>query len=122
MASFALIKDYDNEWDAEVDSWHRRVSRRSEQEIFSESNVTKLFEYTEIDNPFAEYIEAPETLELIMRRKEERKFLFILNFQAQEVPYTLKKSAKLLYSEEILSGNCTLPAYGTAVYDLSCYN
>ncbi len=38
-AQFALIKDYDNEWDAEVDSWHRRLTWQSEPEIFAASEL-----------------------------------------------------------------------------------
>lgn len=87
---------------------------------FSESNVKRLLEYTGITGFFNEFIEAPETLEITLRKKEERKFLFVLNFQAQETFYTLKKPAKMLYSEEIVFGKCSLPAYGTAVYELSC--
>lgn len=38
-ASFAVLKDYDNEWDCTVDSWHRRVSYPSEQGIFEASEL-----------------------------------------------------------------------------------
>ena len=37
VASFALIKDYDNEWDKRCDAWHRRISEFSEAEIFAAS-------------------------------------------------------------------------------------
>ncbi len=33
-ASFALVKDYDNEWDRRADHWHERLSHKSEAEIF----------------------------------------------------------------------------------------
>ncbi|MCD8366598.1 MAG: beta-galactosidase trimerization domain-containing protein [Clostridiales bacterium] len=33
-APFALVKDYDNDWDAELDAWHRRLTWQSEEEIF----------------------------------------------------------------------------------------
>lgn len=44
VASFAMLKDYDNTWDAEVDSWHRRLAWQSEEEIFvaSELNHTPM--------------------------------------------------------------------------------
>lgn len=38
-ASFALIKDYDNVWDAQVDVWHERLAKRSEKEIFVASQI-----------------------------------------------------------------------------------
>lgn len=37
--SFAVVKDYDNEWDCTVDSWHRRVTYPSEQGIFEASEL-----------------------------------------------------------------------------------
>ena len=33
-AAFALVKDYDNAFDARVDVWHGRIAKSSEQEIF----------------------------------------------------------------------------------------
>ncbi|MBO4289924.1 MAG: beta-galactosidase [Lachnospiraceae bacterium] len=35
VSSFALVSDYDNEWDARHDVWHRRVAEHSEKEIFA---------------------------------------------------------------------------------------
>lgn len=34
VAAFGLVKDYDNEWDLDADSWHRRLMGQSEGEIF----------------------------------------------------------------------------------------
>ena len=38
-ASFALIKDYDNEWDMSVDKWHKIVASASAKEIFNASQI-----------------------------------------------------------------------------------
>ena len=35
QAKVALLKDYDNEWDAELDRWHNRVSWQSESSLFA---------------------------------------------------------------------------------------
>ncbi len=86
--------------------------------VFSRNNVKTLFEYTGIAEPFKEYIEAPETVEVVMRKKADRQFLFVLNFQPEEVFYKIKKQARMLYTGEIVSGECVLPAYGTAVYEI----
>lgn len=86
--------------------------------VFSRSNVKTLFAYSGISEPFREYIEAPDTVEIIMRKKEEREFIFVLNYQSEEVSYILKKQSKMMYSGEMISGKCTLPAYGTAVYEV----
>ena len=33
-AAFALVKDYDNVWDTQLDVWHERLMKKSEKEIF----------------------------------------------------------------------------------------
>lgn len=55
-AAFALARDYDNIWDAQVDVWHERLAKRSEKEIFVASqinhtpmNVVYLLDHTEAD-------------------------------------------------------------------------
>lgn len=40
VAAFALIKDYDNEWDAKADMWHQRPQNYSEDEIFAASELS----------------------------------------------------------------------------------
>jgi len=37
VASFAVVKEYDNVWDAQYDAWHRRAERVSEQGWFEAS-------------------------------------------------------------------------------------
>ena len=39
-ASFGVIRDYDNAWDSDIDVWHRRLARSSEDEIFRVSQLT----------------------------------------------------------------------------------
>ena len=39
-ASFALVKDYDNEWDRRADAWHERIAHRSEGEIFAAAQLS----------------------------------------------------------------------------------
>lgn len=39
-ASFALLHDYDNEFDQELDAWHGMISRPSEEEIFAASTLS----------------------------------------------------------------------------------
>lgn len=56
-ASFALLKDYDNEWDSMADSWHNRLKWTSEPEIFAASQLyhtpydeVYLQEHTELED------------------------------------------------------------------------
>ena len=53
---------------------------------------------------------------MIMREKDGQKYLFVLNYEAEKIEYTLQKPMLALYDKSEASGNCTLPAFGTAVY------
>lgn len=85
---------------------------------FSRKNMSWLFDHLGIKEPFAEMIEAPETLEVVLRKKGEKRFLFVLNFQAEEMSFLLRKEMKVLYTGDTVSGEQSLPAYGTAVYEV----
>jgi beta-galactosidase len=39
-AAFGVLKDYDNIWDSQIDSWHRRFGRFSESEIFRAAQLS----------------------------------------------------------------------------------
>lgn len=85
---------------------------------FSRENVKQLFRYLGILEPMREYIEAPEGVEVVLREKNDKKYLFVLNFQAEEISCIIKKKAKMMYNGEEMCGTCTLAPYGTAVYEL----
>ncbi|MCD8118113.1 MAG: beta-galactosidase [Lachnospiraceae bacterium] len=85
---------------------------------FTRESLKEIFAYLGILEPFAEYIDAPEEAEVVLRRKDGRNYLFVLNFSAGEIAYTLKKEAVLLYTGETAIGMCKLLAYGTAVYEI----
>ena len=51
-----------------------------------------------------------------MREKDGQKYLFVLNYESEKIEYTLWKPMLALYDNSEASGNCTLPAFGTAVY------
>lgn len=85
---------------------------------FSRNNLSWLFEYLGIKEPFAYLIDAPETLEVVLREKDGKQYLFVLNFQAEEVSFALKRGMRLLYTGDTAQGKQTLPAYGTAVYEV----
>jgi len=86
---------------------------------FSRETVRKLFDYTGIIEPFSAWIAAPEGVELVMREKAGRRFVFALNFQPYEQTITLHAPSVLLYTGERTEGDVTLPPFGTAVYELS---
>ena len=39
VAEIGLLRDYDNQWDADVDAWHRRLQKPSEQAIFAAAQL-----------------------------------------------------------------------------------
>ena len=85
---------------------------------FSRENLSWLFGYLGIKEPFKELIGAPDTLEVVLRAKEGKNYLFVLNFQAKDTAFTLHKKMKLLYTGNIVQGEQSLPAFGTAVYEV----
>ena len=46
---------------------------------FNKENTEALFDYLKIKEPFKEYIEAPETAEVIMREKDGEKYLSLIH-------------------------------------------
>ncbi|MEE0199003.1 MAG: beta-galactosidase [Muricomes sp.] len=85
---------------------------------FSRGNVKMLLEYTNVLEPFAELINAGDDVEIIMRRKDGRSFLFVLNFCAGGAVVELKHKMPLLYTGEWQEGRQVIPAFGTAVYEV----
>lgn len=85
---------------------------------FSGEIVKMLLEYTNTTEPFADLVNAEADVEIIMRRKGGRKYLFVLNFRAGETVVDLKQKMKLLYTGEYQAGQQVLPAFGTAVYEV----
>lgn len=87
---------------------------------FCRENVRQLLAYTGILEPFANLMEAPEGVETVLREKDGRQYLFLLNFQKEPQTVLLKKKARLLYdgSETEAGTKVTLEAYGTGVYEI----
>lgn len=86
---------------------------------FTRENTGMLLRYLKIQEPFANYIKAPEEVELAMQENKGRRFLFVLNYAKHENTITLMAPLKLMYTGETQrEGTVTLPAYGTAVYEI----
>lgn len=86
---------------------------------FSREALPALLKYAGAASPFVGLTDADgKEVELTLRRKQGKDFLFVLNFQAREVSYTLQKLMRALYTNEETSGTQTLPAFGTAVYEI----
>ena len=85
---------------------------------FSRETVKKLLEYTGVREPFRQFAEAPEDVQLVMRRKGSSQYLFALNYMPEERTVTLKQEAVSLYTGEECSGSAVLPPFGTAVWQI----
>lgn len=85
---------------------------------FTRENVEQLLALTGVLAPFADVVEAPEEIELVMREKAGKRYLFALNYQPTPIALTLKCAAVDLYTGDSVSGEYTLPAFGTAVFAL----
>lgn len=85
---------------------------------FCRENVKQLLEYVGIIEPLKEYIEAPEGVGVVIRQKEERTFLFVLNYHGKEQEICLKKDMWALYTGEKVTGLVYLEAFETAVYEI----
>lgn len=66
--------------------------------------------------PYGDVIELPECCELAVRTDGEKRFLFVLNYTAQEVRLNLKKPMTSLWSGGTESGEILLEKYGVRVY------
>ena len=86
---------------------------------FTRDTVRRLLAYTDVLEPFKEWIQAPEGVEVVLRQKADHKYLFVLNFQPTEQTITLEQPAVLLYTGRKAQGRILLPPFGTAVYELT---
>lgn len=86
---------------------------------FSGNTVLRLLQYAKATSPFTDLIDADaKDVELTLRQKDGRLFLFVLNFHDREVSFTLKKPMRALYEAKEAVGGLTLPAFGTGVYEV----
>ena len=77
-----------------------------------------LFEYLGVKEPFRHLIEAPEDVELVMRRKDGREYLFVLNYQFESRKIVLKKAMRSVFKEIEVCGELEIPAFGVEVFEV----
>ena len=86
--------------------------------VFTRHNAPALLAAAGVVSPFAGVVSAPEHVELALRRKDGRQFLFLLNYLRTEAAVTLHKPVRSLYTGDVLSGAITLPPFGTLVVEI----
>ncbi len=85
---------------------------------FSLETAEWLFDYTGVKEPFHALIEAPAGVELLMREKNGRHYLFAMNYQESPQRIVLRESLSSLFENREACGEVVLPAYGCAVFGI----
>ena len=83
---------------------------------FSEDAVAAFLENLGVANPYADILEAPEKCELAVRKKEDKEYIFALNYDKEPAKITVHREMKNLLTGESVQGEAVLPGYGVAVY------
>ena len=83
---------------------------------FTVENTRRILAHLSLLEPMQSIVEAPETIELVMRHKGDTRWLFALNYNAYPVSVQLKKPLVSLLDSKESNGSFTLPAYGVEVW------
>lgn len=83
---------------------------------FTRQNVIDFLEYTGTCTPYGNLIRLPQCCELAVKEKDGKQYLFVLNFSAQPQTIALSEDVTDMDNKETVSGEYTLPAYGTKVF------
>ena len=86
--------------------------------VFTKDNTLPILRHAGVENLFSNICTAPETVEMVLREKEGKQYLFLLNFPNREAEITLHIPCKCLYTGDTLQGPVTLPPFGTLVLEL----
>jgi len=65
--------------------------------------------------PFADIVSAPQEIELAMREKNGKKYLFMLNYKPRAMTVTLHEPVQSLFTGETLQGEIELASYSVEV-------
>lgn len=82
---------------------------------FSEEAAGVFLHKLGIASPFRDFVEVPEECEIAVRRKNDQRYLFVLNYSKEPVQITFHKTGVDLYTKETVSGKRTLEGYETMV-------
>ena len=85
---------------------------------FSQGMLRRIFDAAGLKSPFADLVEAPADVELVMREKDGERFVFALNYTAEEQILTWKKPVRSLTKGAPMAGKQVLAPYGVEVVDL----
>ena len=80
-------------------------------------DTAKLFlEKSGAAEPYRSVIELPECCEIAVRRKQQQEFLFVLNYSANTVEFSLNQELFELLAQTKEKGKIELAPYGVKIY------
>ncbi len=83
---------------------------------FTEETARVFLEKLGVITPYADVLELPQECELAVRKKDGRKYYFVLNYKKTPVKIQVKEALVDLYTGETIRGQMELEAFGTRVY------
>lgn len=86
---------------------------------FTRENVKAFLAYTGILEPWKEFLDVPEGCEVGIREKEDKTWLFVLNYMGKEQEIVLKAPGIDVDTQEKKQGRVVLSAYETKVYRMN---
>ncbi len=85
---------------------------------FTPQNTVEFLRYAGVLSPWERLVSLPEDCEIAVRQKNEKLFLFVLNYAWEERTICLKKPVKDMDTGKRAEGEVVLPAFGTVVYEI----
>jgi beta-galactosidase len=86
--------------------------------VFTKDNAVHLLRAAGVQPLFAGIADAPWSVELALREKEGKRYLFLLNYLPKAQTVTLHRPLRSLETEEVLEGSVELPPYGVLAAEL----
>ena len=83
---------------------------------FAEDTVRVFLDKLGESEPYEEWIRLPESCELAVREKGGKKYLFVLNYSAEQAEITLKTDMRNLFTGEREMGQIVVEKYGVRIY------
>ena len=69
-------------------------------------------------SPYDKIVNLPETIEIAVRQKDDKRYLFVLNYSKQAERITFNQDVKDLYTDQNISGSLMIDGYGTLVLEI----
>jgi beta-galactosidase len=85
---------------------------------FTEEAVRVFLKNLDVINPYGEVVSVSETMEIAVREKDGKQYLFILNYTGTAELITFNRTVKDMYTGQDISGEYMIDGYGTFVAEL----